>query len=221
MKATLSLAAVAGLLVVSSANAGYTVLDNTGWKASWDSTLDGLVDIVVSEAPTSSTIFIQKAAQFTQGLDEFGLFHSIPITFEQIGPSTITQIVIQDEIITNSTGYDWTDFHFDLIDRGDAWFKHGTGFFFTTSPLDHQVWSTDDRSFDVDGFGLGPGGTDAVVPNNTVWYPGDGAFDGNLVIAVNSKAVAPYTVFTLKETPTPEPASLLLLALGAVMLRRR
>jgi hypothetical protein len=220
MKSILTSAAVAGLLIASSANAGTTVLGASGWQASWDPTLDGLVDIVIppSAPPTSSTIFIQKSAEFIQGPDQFGLFPTIPITFQQIGPSSISQIVILDEIITNSTGADWTDFHFDLLDSGDAWFKHDAGFFFTTSPLDHQVFSPDNRSFNVDGFGLGPGGTNAVVPKNTVWYPGDGASDGNLVIGVVSRG---NTVFTLKETPTPEPASLILLALGFLLLRRR
>ncbi|MDM8005351.1 MAG: PEP-CTERM sorting domain-containing protein [Phycisphaerae bacterium] len=224
MKSTLSLAAAAALLVVSSANAGLVPLDNTGWQATWDGRFDGLVDIWIPSAspPTASTIFIQKSAQFTQGPDEFGQFPTIPITFMQIGPSTITRIVIQDEIITNTTGVDWTDFHFDLMDSGDAWFEHGPGFFFTTSPLDNQVFSADNKSFSVDGFGRGPNNTDAVVPNNSVWYPGDGPFDGNLVIRVVSKTDdEPYTVFTLKETPTPEPASLLLLALGGLLLRRR
>lgn len=223
MKGIFSAVAAVTLLVVSSANAGLVVLEDTGWQAVWDNGLDGLVDIWIprSSPPTANTIFIQKSAQFTQGPDEFGQFPTIPITFMQIGPSTITRIVIQDEIITNATGVDWTDFHFDLLDKGDAWFEHGPDFFFTTSPLDHQVFSADNKSFSVDGFGLGPGGTDAVVPNNSVWFPGDGPTDGNLVIRVVSKTAEPYTVFTLKETPTPEPASVLLLALGALLLRRR
>lgn len=220
MKSTLSLAAAVGLLVVSSANAGFVLLGDSGWQADWPANLDPYVDINFNGA-TSTNIYIQKSAEFIQGPDEFGQFPSIPITFRQIDASTITQIVIQDEIITNSTGVDWTDFHFDLLDGNDAFFKDDPGFFFTTSPLDHQVFSADKQSFDVDGFGLGPNGTDAVVPKNSVWNPGDGATDGNLVISVVSGTGGTYTTFTLKETPTPEPASLVLLALGALMLRRR
>ncbi|MEP0848595.1 MAG: PEP-CTERM sorting domain-containing protein, partial [Phycisphaerae bacterium] len=73
----------------------------------------------------------------------------------------------------------------------------------------------------VDGFGLGPGGTDAIIPNGGIWFPGDGASDGELVIDVTTHAQAPFTVFTLKETPTPEPSSVLLLVAGAALLRRR
>ena len=46
----------------------------------------------------------------------------------------------------------------------------------------------------------------AVVANGTQWFPGNGALDGELFIDVVTKPAAPFTVFTLKETPTiPEP----------------
>ena len=215
------LAAGIGLILCATATAGTTILGTTGWEATWDPSLDPYVDINFNGA-TSSVIFIQKSAEFIQGPDEFSQFPSIPITFQQTGPSTITQIVIQDEIITNSTGFDWTDFHFDLLDGEDAFFDNGPGFFFTTSPLDNQSFSGDLQSFWVDGFGLGPNGTDAVVPAGSVWFPGDGASDGNLVIDVFSNSGPPFTTFTLKETPTPEPVSLALMAMsGLAILRRR
>jgi hypothetical protein len=220
MKGTLSLAASVVLLVAGFANAGVVQLGNSGWQAAWDSSLDPYVSIFTTDVTTDS-VYIQKSAEFTQGPGVGGLFPTIPIAFQQIGPSTITEIVIQDEIITNSTGVDWTDFHFDLLDGPDAWFKHDPGFFFTTSPLNNQQFVNNDRGFWADGFGLGPGGTNAVVPNGSVWFPGDGATDGDLKIGVVSKTATPYTVFVLKETPTPEPTSLILLAIGGLMLRRR
>lgn len=220
MKSTLSLAAAVGLLVVSSANAGFVVLDNTGWQAVWDSSLDPYVQIHYNGV-VGNSILIQKSAEFTQGPNRYGVFPSIPIQFQQIGPSTINEIVILDESIRNSTGVDWTDFHFDLLDGTDAYFDEYQDFFFTTAPLNNQQFVNNHQGFYVDGFGLGPDGTDAVVPAGSPWFPGDGASDGDLVISVVSKSAEPYTVFTLKETPTPEPASLVLLALGALMLRRR
>ncbi len=40
---------------------------------------------------------------------------TIPITFTQIASDAVGQIVINDEVITNSTGSDWTGFQFQLL----------------------------------------------------------------------------------------------------------
>lgn len=224
--------ATAVLLFVNAvpASGGEVLLDgvggSSGWKASWDASLDPFVDIIV-DLVTPGAVFIQKSAQFTQGPGAGG-FPTIPITFTQLVPGAVGQIVINDEIITNSTGVDWTDFHFELLDSGDATFNPaltnasagGTGF--SSTPFDNQMFSPDNLSFWVDGFGLGAGGSNAVIPTGTQWFPGNGAFDGELYIDLVTKPAAPFTVFTLKETPTvPEPATLGLLAFGAFLLLPR
>ena len=210
-------AVLLSVVICAGVNGATVPLGASGWQAEFDDTLDPYVDInFVSQVGDS--VIIQKAAEFTQGPDEYGLFPAIPIVFRQVAASTVSSIVIADEIITNHTGVDWTDFHWDVLDGPDAWFDSGPGFEFDTTPLTNQVFSPDDRTFSVDGFGLGPGGTDEVVANNTTWFPGNGVSDGNLVIQVVSSG---STVFTLKETPTPEPATLFLLALGGLALLRK
>jgi hypothetical protein len=204
------------LAVCASASAATVPLGTSGWQATWDASLDPFVNITFIQQ-VGDTVVIEKTAEFTQGPDEFGLFPTIPITFQQVAPSTVNEIVIAQETLTNSTGVDWTDFHWDLLDGGDVWFDT-VGFQFDTTPLTNQAFSPDNTSFFVDGFGLGPGGTDAVVADGTTWTPGAGPND-NLVMDVVSTG---STVFTLKETPTPEPGTLALLALGAIgVLRRR
>ena len=47
---------------------------------------------------------------------------AIPVTFRQTEAAAAEYIVIDDEIITNSTGYDWSDFHIDLLNGPDAVF---------------------------------------------------------------------------------------------------
>lgn len=218
-------AVAAFLLFSSNVMADTVVLGNSGWEASWDSSLDPYVEIIV-DLVTPDAVFIQKAAEFIQPPGPGG-FPSIAITFRQIDANAVSQIVINDEIITNSTGFDWTDFHFELIDGLDAVFNRvltdgsagGNGF--NTSPFDNQTWSADLQALTVDGFGLGPGGSDAIVPSGSTWFPGGGAADGELYIDVVPQPQAPFTVFTLKETPTPEPASLVLLALGGLLAVRR
>jgi hypothetical protein len=209
--------AVAGLFGAAEVRAHTVPLGSSGWEAVFDDSLVGYVDVVV-DLVTPDAVYIQKSAEFTQGPGPGG-FPAIAILFRQTSPDAVGQIVINDEIITNSTGYDWTDFHFQLVNMGDALFDPSS--VFTTSPFDNQYFSPDLTEFSVDGFGLGPGGTDAIIPNGGIWFPGDGASDGELVIDVTTHAQAPFTVFTLKETPTPEPSSVLLLVAGAALLRRR
>jgi hypothetical protein len=87
---------------------------------------------------------------------------------------------------------------------------------FTVAPFTNAVFADANRRLDIDG-GLVPG-------NGGLWNPGGGAEDGQLWIDVT-----PFTirqgelgaVFVLDELPTPEPSTIALLGLGAVLLRRR
>jgi hypothetical protein len=217
---TCAAAAAAVFCGVDGARAASVALGASGWTATWDSSLDPYVDIhVVAEDATH--VFIQKSAEFFQGPDGFGVYPGISIDFSwQPGVGNPKSIVIEDEIITNSTGTDWTDFHMDVVSLVDAVFNHGPGFFFTTSPFDNQSFTPDSKRFDVNGFGLGPGGSNAIVADGTSWFPGSGASDGELVIE-SGVGRSGSSFFTLVETPTPEPASLSLLALGAIAALRR
>lgn len=221
---------VLGLTVLAagagSASAGSVVLGTSGWEANWAPSLDPFVNIVLV-GETANIITIRKEAEFTQPPNQFDLFNTIPIGFQQTGASTITSIVIEEESILNSTGVAWTDFHFDLvggpvIDPVSV-FRNDKSFSFDTSPLDNQMFSPDDRSLWIDGFGLGDGGSDAKILPGGLWQPGSGVGGGELIIDVISQAQAPFTSFELKETPSPEPATFGLLALGGLTLlgRRR
>lgn len=220
---------VAALCATSAVQAGSIDLCGgaAGWRATWDNSLDGLVQIIAADCSqlANGRVFIEKSAEFTQGPSPSGVFPTIAITFQQTGPTNVNRIIIEDEIITNSTGSPWTDFHMDLIDSGDAWFDvaatAGSG---GPPPIGFSIAPFTQASF-TNFIGPGPTRLDilgGVVPHGTIWFPGSGALDGELHIAVNPHASAPFTTFSLKETPTPEPASLSLLAIGAaVALRRR
>jgi len=196
-----------------------------GWQAEWDPGLDPFVDIVPNpNNPIGDAVFIQKSAEFTQP-PVGGIFPSIPIVFRQVDANAVHNIVIDDEIITNNTGVDWTDFHLTILNGPDAAFDPVAtmnsggpppiGWYI--APFTQAAFTPDNMRLDIRG-----GTVPASPAPGSVWFPGNGPANGQLWINVNPQPQAPFTVFTLKEQPTPEPATLALLAMGAVIgLRRR
>ncbi len=210
--------AITALMITGSVSASQITLGTSGWEAVIDVSLDPFVDInVVGE--TADAVIIQKSAEFTQP-PVGGVFPSIPIVFRQTAWPAVSNIVIDDEIITNSTGVDWTDFHFDILDGMDAMFDPvataasggAPPIGFTIAPFTAAVFSPDNMRLDVSG---------GMVPDGGIWFPGDGASDGQLWIDVTPQPQEPFTVFTLKETPTPEPATVVLLGVCALCCPRR
>jgi MYXO-CTERM domain-containing protein len=209
-------ALAAALICTSGAQAGFTILGNSGWRADWDSSLDPFVQInFVAVNFGVDAVFIQKSAEFTQGPVN-GIFPSIPVVFTQIAPNanTVHNIVIDDEIIHNSTGTAWTDFHMDLLDHGEVQFDPvhtaasggGGPIGFSIAPFTTAAFTPDLARLDIAG---------GTIPNGGLWFPGSGANDGQLWIHVNS--LNGSTSWTLKETPTPAPGALALLGMAAVL----
>lgn len=187
-----------------------------GWTAEWDDSLDPFVSIV-SNGVLDDAVFIQKAAQFTQG-QEGGFFPAIPIVFRQTADDAVRFIVIDDEIIINSTGEDWSGFTMQLVgntamyDPARTLASGGGGpIGFSIAPFTTAVFD------DLQLLTIG-GGT---VANGDVWFPGNGADDGQLWIDAGPGTGGDRTFFVLKETPLPAPGALALIALGLVGGRRR
>lgn len=187
-----------------TASAGVVILGNSGWQASWDDALGSRVDINV-DAVTGQAVLIEKAAEFTS-------FAPIDITFTQIAANAVGQIIINDEILTNSTGSPWTDFHMALSGNDSAVFNaaatNASGF--SIAPFTNLAFAPNGKSLDLTG---------GVVPNGGVYFPG--ATQGELYINVTPNTFQPFASFTLREFPTPEPTTLSLLAIGAAAFFRR
>ena len=207
MRKTSGFAAIAGLAVASAAQAGFVDIGG-GWSASWDGALDSYVD-VQSFGVVGDAVVIQKSAEFTS------FPQNIDITFVQTDPGAVSYIVIDDEIITNSTGVDWTDFHMEILGNGafDPAQTGGGGgpIGFTIAPFTQASFQNNDTLLNIDG---------GVVPNGTQWFPGDGATDGVLYIDARPSGASPNT-FVLREYPTPTPGSIGLMALSGLALSRR
>jgi hypothetical protein len=212
--ATLSGIAVAATLAAAmNCRAGIVALGG-GWQAEWHDSLDGLVSVTPLNV-TADTITISKSAVFQQGPVN-GIFPSIPIVFRQIGESTISNIVIDSELISNNTGTGWSDFHFDLLAGGVTFNPTATANSgpsgFVVSPFTNAAFTPDNTRLDLDGGFVASGG---------LWTPGAGANGGALWINVVSGAPGQFKFFTLKETPTPGPSALAVIALGVVMYTPR
>lgn len=207
------------LVFAAPATATTMTLGSSGWDVTWDDSFDAnqdhgqLVDVIVNSEDANS-VHITKQAEFIQGPNPLGVFPTIPILFTQTDADAVSQIVIDDEVITNSTGVHWADFHFllaggsiggDVRATFDALGQDG----FDTSPFIHQ--DLGDTTFDMWG---------GLVPNGAQWFPGSGANGGELVISVDTGDgdATPLVNFTLKETPSvPEPASCVLVYAGLVL----
>jgi MYXO-CTERM domain-containing protein len=199
---------VGALGCCGTAHAGVVNLGG-GWQASWDGALDSFVD-VQSYGVVGDSVVIQKSAEFTS------FPQNIEITFTQIDANAVSFIAIDDEIITNSTGVDWTDFHMEVV--GDAAFDPamtlasggGGPIGWTISPFTAATFGAGDTLLDIEN---------GVVPSGTQWFPGDGATDG--VLFIDGRPSAGLNSFVLIERPTPTPGGAALLGLAGLMVSRR
>ncbi|HWB19789.1 MAG TPA: hypothetical protein VG711_05775, partial [Phycisphaerales bacterium] len=168
---------IAASLLAGQAHGGIVILGNSGWQAEWDDSLNSTVDIVL-DGVTSNAVFIEKSVQFTHGPVN-GIFPAVAITFRQLNAFAVSNIVIDDEILTNSTGVDWTDFHMQLVDHGDAQFDPvataasggGGPIGWSINPFTTAVFSNDLTTLDIAG---------GVVTNGSIWRPGRTPTDGQL-----------------------------------------
>ncbi|MFW6155271.1 MAG: PEP-CTERM sorting domain-containing protein [Planctomycetota bacterium] len=139
-----------------------------------------------------------------------------------MGPASET-IIIQSELVNNSTGTDWTDYHWKLFGHEIARFNRDL----TNPTTDFQEdgWWLDafsefawdyDVEHDIDMLNAWNG----VVPAGEAFFPGSGS--GSLVIDIQMAIGAPeQAIFKFVQTPTPEPATAGLLAIGGILLLRK
>lgn len=209
-------ASAAALALVNVALAG-TIDLGGGWRANWP-TLPGGLDIQVDQL-TPEFVKVRIIKDFTAP-PSGGVFEPRLIDFVQIKPDaeTVPQIIITQETISNQTGSPWTDYHWAVFNQGEVWFKVPESAGFDVSPFTNKVFSDPylifndpNRATDLDVDG-------GLVPAGGTFLPGAAA--GDLCIGIDLTASLPVS-FTFKQFPTPEPASLALVALSVVALRRR
>ena len=205
-------ATLASLALGGPAQAGLTIVNlSGGWQASWDSALDPFVDLN-DHGVVNGALFLEKSAQFTQGPVN-GVFPSIDITFTQVSANAVANIVLDDEIITNSTGSPWTDFHMDLLGSSNVAFDPiatAASGGFSVNPFTSSSFTNANQTFNA---------FNGTIPNGSTWFPG--AVSGQLWIHVSNISPTSGITFTLSERPTPAPGVLGLLSVGLVCGSRR
>jgi len=208
-------ALVALLLLSVPAALARASIEFGGWRANW---LNGTISIRVDQVgPDFAKIEVFK--DFTEP-PVGGLFPPRIIDFVQIAPdpNTVKRIIILDETITNLTGVGWTDYHWSVIDDGEAWFNVPLSATFDVTPFKTKKFSDPRNVFNDPNKATDLNAFDGLVPHQDTFFPGLAA--GDLVIDVNLAPQAPVS-FTFKQFPTPEPSSLMLLSLGALVGWRR
>ncbi|MCA9282807.1 MAG: hypothetical protein H6812_11645 [Phycisphaeraceae bacterium] len=199
------------LAAVGTAQAGVVNIGG-GWQASWDSSFDGFVQIV-SDGVVGDSVQIEKSIEFMPG------FNTVPIVFTQIDPNAVSNIVINDEIITNNSGVDWSGFRMQLIDGGDVAFDQAsTASSGGSGPIGFSISPFTTASFTPDSMQLNIGG--GTVADGTSWFPGSGISDGQLWMHVNLTPGI-NKVFTLKESYVPTPGALALFGVAGLAAQRR
>ena len=198
-------------LIAGSASAGTIVSLGQGWEAEIFEPVPGTVSLFVDPSP-AGTLVIQKFAEFIANDPFTGAPAPVLIQFRQIASdaNTATRIVINDELIKNSTGQNWSAFQMALLDGGNAvWNQALSAGFSINPPFTTTTYSPDSTVVTFAGGSLAAGAT---------WAPG--IANGGMVIDINLAGDNPM-VFNLKEVAIPAPGSMLVAGVALLGMGRR
>jgi len=188
------------------------VLVDSGWSVTYNTEVVQITVDAVSFQDDYVLIEISKDFLYPPH-PITGRFPALIIDFIQRldDASTVSSVRIADESITNLTGAPWTNFHWAVMNHGNAWFDVTASGAYGIQPEPHfqtQYWWLLDGTTDrADGLAL----LDGLVVDGSSYYPG--LDDSDLVIQVDLADQNPMS-FTLKEYPTPEPGTMALLGIG-------
>lgn len=204
-------------LVLGTSDSGWdaVITDDVNTGIVVDIVADDFVVIeivkIFADAPLPGGQFTPNVITFRQRLDD-------ELTFDDIR--------IADESIFNATGAEWTDYHWRLVGQAAAFDRQATDAGgFSVSPFTGKTWGPSQTGWDLNTPGAHPATLDVfggAVADQGTFSPGRDS--GPLFIDVNLSEDGPArTEFVLVQTPTPEPGTAVVVALGGLvaLFRRR
>ncbi len=210
----LVLLALPVFLLSTMAHAGVIVpiIDTSGNDSGWDAVIeDDIHTGIVTDSVVGDRAVIEITKIFHQAPED-GYFSPNSILFRQRldDAQTAATIVITDEAITNNTGTDWTDYHWQVGCTAEFDVFATTESGFSIFPFTNRQFDCDGKILDVDG---------GTVADGSTFYPG--LISGGLFIDVDLDKN--NSDFCLTQYPTPEPGTMILLSLGGagILFRRK
>ena len=234
MKTKVTVAALVTLLLFVSSGRGDVVvpLVQGGMDSGWDAVIaDNVNTGIVIDLITSEYVVIEIAKIFPDPPSATGRFTPNLIEFRQrLGDAeTLTDIRIADEIIFNATGSEWEDYHWRIVGEAAAFDRPATeAGGFSINPFTNKTWGPSQVGWDLSSPDS-PGDHPAVlnvdgglVPDRRSFLPGLGSEPLFIDVKLGEPGVMDSD-FILVQTPTPEPATAAVVALGGMVmvLRRR
>lgn len=223
MKTRITLTACATLLLLASPGPADMIVPLV-WDGHADSGWDAIIadDIhtgIVVDTITDDYVVIEISKTFADPYSA-GEFTPNIITFRQRldDAYTVADIRIANEIIFNSTGIGWQDYHWSIVDEEAAFDPLATDAeWFSVSPFEDMTWGPPEMQWDVDhSSSLDVDG--GLVPHGEFFYPGRDS--GPLFIDVDLSR-AEWAEFTLVQVPTPEPTTMAVIVLGGLVMALR
>lgn len=168
---------------------------NSGWTASYSDAYQAAgwnVSLAFRGlSADGSQFYFEKDATFMSPAGD-GV-NGLEILFQKTDPNA-KELVINDEILQNQTGVDWTAFQWKLVSGGTAAFTfaptNGTADGFAISPYTSMSFADSNQTLNFSG---------GTVANNQTWFAGANSATGIAIVSGSADS------FALKETPVAIP----------------
>jgi len=215
--------ALLGVLLVlvpaASADVIVDLVDLRGYDSGWSAVLANSADNAIVVDWVADGTLVVEIMKTLRAPPSVGRSAANVIEFVQRldDAATTATIVVTDEVIRNRTDEDWLDYHWEVEGPAVALNRTATeASSFSVAPFTQAAWGAPPSGWGADHAGsldVSAG----IVPPGGHFLPG--LHTGGLI--VNVDLGQDVSDFALVQYPTPEPAAVVLMAVGLLLLPRR